>query len=202
MIFLGFLTGFVGSLLGWQINIIALHRGIEKGKFAALFVGLGAVIADLIFIAIALTGTLPILHHKEWWLPMKFVAISVIVFISLKILLQKNIPKEKKPLSKRNPTKNFIIGFLFVITNPAVFFIWLGVTGFILTHFSSEQGIVEHLFFLIGFLWGAVLWFFILSVAFVRWVRQWGEEKFFLFSKFFAFLLLIAAIILMFEKIG
>jgi len=66
---LGMGTGFFASLTGWQINLIALHRGIERNtRTASFFVGMGAAFADIIFILVALTGAVPFLRNPNSWL--------------------------------------------------------------------------------------------------------------------------------------
>ena len=37
--FLGMIAGFLASGLGWQINLIAIQRGLRRGRFAAFLVG-------------------------------------------------------------------------------------------------------------------------------------------------------------------
>ena len=60
---LGMLAGFLASCFGWQIDLIAIQRGLRRGKIAAFLVGCGAVLADMIFLLIGFTGTQPLLEH-------------------------------------------------------------------------------------------------------------------------------------------
>ena len=62
---LGILAGFLAASLGWQINLLAIQRGLLRGRVAALLVGAGAIVADMIFLSLGLAGTTPILEHPD-----------------------------------------------------------------------------------------------------------------------------------------
>lgn len=46
---LGILIGFIAACFGWQIDLIAIQRGLQRGKTAAFLVGCGAILGDMIF---------------------------------------------------------------------------------------------------------------------------------------------------------
>ncbi len=193
------MTGFLAALLGWQINLVSIHRGIERGRTASFLVGFGATTADMIFILIAL-GAGSFLDRPQWWTPLKWIGIVTLFSVGLHIILKKR-PREPSLLKKKkNPTKNFLIGFLIVIGNPAVFLLWLGIMSFILTHFSGSSILRFHPLFLIGFLFGSLTWFLILSFGILYQVENWGEKGFQIFEKVCALLLLVAGLFLIFEK--
>ena len=43
---LGILAGFLAACFGWQIDLIAIQRGLKRGRVAAFLVGCGAILAD------------------------------------------------------------------------------------------------------------------------------------------------------------
>ena len=119
---LGIAAGFLASCLGWQIDLIVIQRGLHRGKIAAFLVGCGAVLADILLISIGFTGTQPLLNHPEWWGMIRWIGISVLFILAARLLwVHGKRPTEATEVIKRNPTKNFFVGFLVVITNPAVF---------------------------------------------------------------------------------
>jgi len=60
--------------------------------------------------------------------------------------------------SSNGTDQEFFVGFLVVITNPAVFLMWVGFVGFFKLISRSASAMVQE-FFLTGFLIGAMLWF-------------------------------------------
>jgi len=199
---LGLLSGFIASCFGWQINLIAIQRGIQRGRIAALLVGCGAVLADMIFLSIGLTGTKPLLEHPEWWGIIRWIGIVVILILAARVFLVHAKPGVKaEEVQKRNPSKNFLVGFLVVVTNPVVFLMWIGVSGLFRTHFAEAHEPWFREFFLAGFLAGAMLWFMPLAFIFLKKLRGWTEKNHTLVSCVSGgVLLLVALFLIFFEK--
>jgi threonine/homoserine/homoserine lactone efflux protein len=193
---LGFLTGFSTALLGWQINVVAIHRGLKRGKMASFMVGIGAVAADLTQIFIALLGAASLIERLHWWASLKWLGITTIVLVALKILFHKSSAIVNESRQKLNPTKNFLIGYLVVISNPALLLLWVGVMSFMLTHAPELRFFMMRLLFTCGFFAGGALWFLILSLIILPHIINWGETALHIISKISAVLLLAAAVIL------
>ena len=199
---LGILAGFLASCFGWQIDLIAIQRGLKRGRMAALLVGCGAVLADMIFLAIGFTGTEPLLEHPEWWGIIRWVGIGVILVLAVRGFWGHSKPrKHDETVNKKNPTKNFLVGFLVVITNPVVFLMWLGIIGFLRAHFLEARQPWFTEFFLAGFLIGALLWFAPLAFIFLKRLDRWSEENHSLLSRLSSgTLVLVALYLIFFEK--
>lgn len=197
----GIITGFLAAMLGWQINIVGIHRGIERGRSGPLLVGLGATTADIIIILIAFAGAAPLLHHHRFWAVAKWFGIATLLFTSFRILFHKTAfqdPAEKKP---RSQARSFVMGLILVGGNPAVYLMWIGVISLILAHFHMDFPSFRFRFlFVTGFFAGCMLWFSILSFFILGHIRQWGENRLHLISRLSAVLLLLAAGFLIFEK--
>jgi len=199
---LGILTGFLASCFGWQIDLIAIQRGLKRGRIAALLVGCGAVLADMMFLSVGFTGTQPLLNHPEWWGIIRWIGISVILALAVRAFWGHSKPrKEVEEVSKRNPTKNFLVGFLVVITNPVVFLMWVWIVGFLRAHFPETRELWFKEFFLTGFLVGAMLWFIPLAFIFLKKLKRWSEENHSFLSRISAgMLVLVALYLIFFEK--
>jgi len=199
---LGVLAGFLASCFGWQIDLIAIQRGLHRGKIAAFLVGCGAVLADMIFLWIGLTGTQPLLQHPEWWGIIRWVGISILLILAARVLLKHGKPREQsEEVSKRNPTRNFLVGFLVVITNPAVFLMWIGIIGFLRAKFPETREPWFKEFFLGGFLLGAMLWFVPLSFFLLKKLNRWTETNHSLVTRLSAGMLVVVALyLIVFEK--
>jgi threonine/homoserine/homoserine lactone efflux protein len=199
---LGLLTGFLAACFGWQIDLIAIQRGVQRGRMAALLVGSGAIFADMIFLSIGLTGTQPLLEHPEWWGIIRWVGISVILILAARVFFVHSKPRPQvEEVQKKNPTKNFLVGFLVVVTNPVVFLMWIGVSGFIRTNFTEAHQPWFREFFLVGFLVGAMLWFVPLAFIFLKKLKGWTEGNHTLVTRISGVtLLLVALFLIFFEK--
>ena len=194
---LGLLAGFLASSLGWQINLVVIQRGLHRGRVAAFFVGCGAIAADMIFLAIGLTGTRPLLNHPEWWGIIRWVGITVLLFIATRtFFIHSKPPKQVVEVTKKNPTKNFLVGFLVVVTNPAVFLMWIGILSLIRASFiqAGRPGFREQ--FLLGFLAGAMAWFVPFTFIFLKKLRKWTEDNHPFISKLSAVTLVLVAVFL------
>jgi threonine/homoserine/homoserine lactone efflux protein len=199
---LGMVAGFLASCFGWQINLLMIHRGLRRGKIAAFLVGCGSVAADMIFLWIGFKGTQPLLDHPEWWGIIRWVGISVLLILAARVFWThgKPLPKNEE-VSKRNPTRNFLVGFLVVITNPAVFLMWIAVISFLHARFPETRQPWFKEFFLGGFVIGAMLWFLPLAFFFLKKLDRWTEKNHSLVSRLSAVtLVLVACYLILFEK--
>jgi threonine/homoserine/homoserine lactone efflux protein len=200
---LGILAGFLASCFGWQIDLIAIQRGLKRGRTAAFLVGCGAILGDMIFLAIGFTGTQPLLSHPEWWGIIRWFGIGVILVLAARGFSGHGKPrKQGEDVSQKNPTKNFLVGFLVVITNPVVFLMWLGILGFLRAHFPEAREPWFREFFLCGFLIGALLWFAPLAFIFLNKLNHWSEENHSFLSRLSSgTLILVALYLIFFEKL-
>lgn len=197
---LGFLTGFLGSLFGWQINLTAIQRGLLRGKAAAFLVGCGAMIADMMFLWLGFTGAQPLVDHPEWWRWIRWIGIFVLISLAIRVLIvERQLRFQDEEVKKRNPTKNFLVGFLVVGTNPAVFLIWLGVIGFLYSEFEQTLKPWFKEFFLVGFFLGALSWFFLLAFVFLKKLEKWTQKNHALLSRLSVAVLLLVAAYLVFD---
>ena len=196
---LGILAGFLAASLGWQINLIAIQRGLQRGRFAAFLVGCGAILSDMIFLWVGLAGTAPILEHPEWWGIIRWVGISVILILAARVFFIHSKPRpQTEDVQKKNPTRNFLVGFLVVISNPVVFLMWIGVIGFLRVHFPEARGARFKEFFLAGFLVGALMWFVPLALIFMKKLKRWTESNHTVISHISGGILVAVALFLIF----
>ena len=196
---LGILAGFLASCFGWQIDLIAIQRGLKRGRTAAFLVGCGAILADMIFLSIGFTGTQPLLAHPEWWGIIRWVGIGVILALAVRGFWGHSKPRlQPEEVSKKNPTKNFLVGFLVVITNPVVFLMWIGIVGFLRAHFVEAREPWFKEFFLTGFVIGAMIWFVPLAFIFMKKLKHWSEEKHTFLARLSSGILVLVALYLIF----
>lgn len=197
----GILTGFIVSLLSWQINIIALHRGFDYGRTAAFTTGLGAAIADCLLMVAGVTGAKSFLIDSGLWAPMKAVGAVMICLMALKILFHRPSGKIKDPqVRQRGLAGSLLIGVLIVAGNPAVILLWVMGSGLLLTHFPQiHSSGLTLLSFALSFFAGSVLWFTVLAAVLLRKMQGWGEKTLHTLSRFSAAALLAALFFFVFK---
>lgn len=198
---LGILTGFLASLLGWQINLVAIHRGLKQGRRAAFLLGLGAALGDMLFLATGFFGARSILKYFQWIEYFKWVGIGMLLWASYYTLSHRYQPGQGKVPSKRRLFKNTSIGFLMVVGNPALLMMWAGIGALLTAHLHEARDLDFPWTFLAGFLVGASVWFFFLARFLMPRVRTFSERTLYRFSQITAFVLLLAALALAFLKI-
>ena len=156
----------------------------------------------MVFLAIGLKGTRPLLSHPEWWGIIRWVGITVLLLIAAHtFFVHSKPPKPLGEVTKRNPAKNIIVGFLVVGTNPAVFLMWIGIVSLIRTHFiaAGRPGFKEQ--FLLGFLAGAMAWFVPFTFIFLKKLRKWTEGNHPFISRLSAaVLVLVALFLILYER--
>lgn len=197
---LGLLIGFFVSLLGWQTNLVCIHRGLAHGKRSAFFTGVYAALGDISVMTIVFSGALSLVKHEELQSVIKWVGVITLAAIALKILITK--PKSGGPsdLKPKDDAKGNLLGFLVVFTNPGVYLLWAGIWSFLLSRFKELGDWASFFCFIASFLIGATLWFSVLSGFFLGHIEQWQESKLRMLSKIIAGLMLTAAVILIFRK--
>ena len=190
----GVLTGFFVSLFGMQINLVALHRGIDRGRHAAFFVSIGAALADLVFALLALASANFLLTQLHIARAMKWMGVAILFGVGGRILLQ-GPPVEKE--RKRNPATNLLLGFLIVFFNPSLVVVWIGIVTFLHTHFPGARILDFRWIFLGGLLIGASVWALILSLIILHKARKLEEARLQMISRISALALLAGGILLM-----
>src|SRR5579859_2216137 len=125
----GLLFGFLLSIPVGPVNITISNEGALRGfKFGAL-VGAGASTMESIYCALAFTGFATILNHGMIKHLMQVFSFAFMLFLGLRFLLAKTIPKAGKVEAgiehKLNPHSAFMTGFVQVMCNPNVFLSWV-----------------------------------------------------------------------------
>ena len=146
LIIQGVFIGLILSVLAGPIFFVYMHVAPEKGIRAALAVGIGAWLSDLLYIILVALGIGSFLKLIEWdgftfWFAL-FGGLMLIVFGISSIYIANNkknkiinnvpIPNDKKYF------KLFLKGFSINFLNPFVALFWLGTMG-ILTGLTDNK---------------------------------------------------------------
>ncbi len=168
--------GFVYSAAPGAVNTEALGRGLKRGFMPSFLVQVGALLGDLVWAVVGLTGVALVFH---------FIAIQIILgIVGVTFLLRMawmSFLDARKPIDMTNPEskeerQDFLTGIVFSIANPFGIAFWGGIGGGFAAQIAGMPLIDKLVFLFVGFSIGAFVWCVGISVL-VAWSRKFIGEK-------------------------
>jgi L-lysine exporter family protein LysE/ArgO len=140
------------------INAAQLDKGIKNGFFHAWLVGLGAMIADGVYMVAVYMGVvnfleLPFVKSFLW-----LFGFFVLVYTGIESLLTAGKVVSNDRLKDESAAKSFISGFLMSISNPLTILFWLGIYGSVLAKTAAEYDKSQILIYSCAIFIGLLLW--------------------------------------------
>jgi len=187
----GFVCAVFFSSLPGPINLTLLNEGAQRGFKWAFFIGLGAVVMDVIYCAISFTGISQIIDHGIAQTMMRVMGFVFLLFLGFKFLSAKPdkdptrlglaIEKlEERIEQKVHPHSAFATGFVRVAANLGVLVAWVALSATLMStkaFFSTEEWVDDSIpakaACVGGVFTGALLWFLFWSFIVSR-----GHGKF------------------------
>lgn len=151
-----FIIGFcVAAPLG-PCGLLCISRSIQHGFGTGFTTGLGVVLADLLYAAIAAFGVAALVGWlEEWSVPLRIFGSLFLIGIGCKIAFS------TPSLCKKQPQDTFSSAFLITLANP------LTVLAFIAIFASFDLGYLDSIFdsiiLVLGVGLGALAWWVLLS---------------------------------------
>lgn len=194
----GVIAGFVVSVPVGPINVSIINEGARRGfKWAAL-IGLGSVLMETIYCAIAFAGFSAFFDKPLIKAAMELVSFIFMLYLGFKYLLAKSVPEHVASVDRMeqrlHPHSAFMIGFVRVLGNPSVLLLWMTLVATFLAHNWVDQSLDDKAACVLGVAAGAAAWFFALSYA-VSWGgRRWSPKTLLSMERVSGAFLLIAAL--------
>ncbi|MEO7174995.1 MAG: LysE family transporter [Saprospiraceae bacterium] len=131
----GFPVGFFMSLALGPVIFSIINYSIAEGVRAGLWISTGVIIADVLLIAIALTGVQVLMPESlQVEGPVRIAGALILMAFGLGTLFSKAKKKKAKQEEEPRHFSNIISfvgkGFLLNILNPANLVLWLGANSF------------------------------------------------------------------------
>lgn len=140
------------------INAAQLDRGIKSGFFHAWLVGLGAMVADGVYMATVYLG---VVHFLEIPFMKTFLwsfGCFVLTYTGIEGILSSRTIENNTRGNNDSPAKSFLSGFGMSISNPLTILFWLGIYGSVLAKtIAAYDGFYVSLYSLAIFL-GLMAW--------------------------------------------
>ncbi|GAE92386.1 transporter [Gracilibacillus boraciitolerans JCM 21714] len=141
------------------INAAQINQGIRNGFWHSWMIGLGALIAEIIFIVAVFFG---VVHFLETPFMKTFLwsfGAFVLFYTGVESLLSSKTIASTDERTKESLSKTFRSGFLISISNPLSILFWLGIYGSVLANTINKYD-TFHLFWYGGaaIIIGLMIW--------------------------------------------
>jgi threonine/homoserine/homoserine lactone efflux protein len=158
------------------VAVLCIRRTIFYGRRYGIASGMGAVIADLLFGAVATFGLVaiarPLLEHQT---PLRFVGGGFLLAMGIATWRKRPPPRDSQPSG--HLLRAFLSAFLLTITNPITIFAFTAIfAGFDVVRPGMRHA--QSLSLLAGVLLGTVLWWLGLTLFASLFRRRDANEEF------------------------
>jgi threonine/homoserine/homoserine lactone efflux protein len=158
------------------VNTECVRRGLTHGFRPAISVQAGALLGDVLWAALALSGIAAFAANATVEIALSLLGGAFLVklaFAAIRSAL--NGPSDATGASSGGHLRT---GLVFGLANPAGLAFWAGVGGGVLATRSGSADFADYASFLLAFLFGALVWSASLS-AMVSWGRRYARPKLF-----------------------
>jgi len=173
----GLAFGFLLSVPVGPINLTIINEGARRGFKWASMIGLGAVVMEVIYCALAFTGFATFFSRGYVKAAMELFSFVFMLFLGVKFLMAQSISAanriEAQIEEKLHPHSAFMTGFVRVMGNPGVFVFWIILAANFISREWVAPSLIGKLSCVAGVAVGTSAWFFGLS-----WAVSLGHQKF------------------------
>lgn len=145
------------------INAAQINKGIHNGFYHAWLVGVGAMVADAIFMLLIYFGvaqflTTPFMKSFLW-----LFGFFILVYTGIESIVAAKATISSDSTANESTGKSFRTGFFMAITNPLNIIFWLGIYGAVLAKTSQVYSHSQLLLYSSGIFLGIFLWDLIMA---------------------------------------
>ncbi|MCU4989557.1 LysE family translocator [Bacillus cereus] len=140
------------------INAAQLEKGIRSGFFHAWILGIGALLADVIYMALVYLGVIHFLEKDIIKLFLWSFGAFVLIYTGIESLKNANQISISNTRNDDSIIKSFFSGFFMSLSNPLTILFWLGIFGSILAKAASSYNKEQLLLYSFGIILGIFIW--------------------------------------------
>ncbi|MCL6515921.1 LysE family transporter [Alicyclobacillus sp.] len=167
--------GFLYSAAPGAVNTEALRRGLQRGFLPSFLVQLGALLGDVVWAILGLSGVALVFHFLPVKVVLGFVGVTFLLRMAWLSFLDARRPIVLTGAAGVGDRRDFMTGLVFSLANPFGIAFWGGIGGGFATR-AAEMPVVEKLLILlVGFSIGALIWCVGISMV-VAWSRRFIGE--------------------------
>jgi len=147
------------------INAAQLDRGIKSGFFHSWMVGVGAMLADMVYMMAVYMG---IVHFLEIPIIKSFLwlfGFFVLIYTGFECIIGAGkINSGTRSSKKEALSKSFFSGFFMSLSNPLTILFWLGIYGSVLAKTAHTYNTSQLLLFSSAIFTGIMIWDFSMAL--------------------------------------
>lgn len=142
------------------VNAAQLDKGIKNGFLHAWLVGLGATVADAIYMLLVFVGVVQLLDLPFIQTALWLFGFIVLVYTGFESILGvRDVTTSGYEIrSKSSYRKSFLSGFFISLFNPLTIVFWLGIFGSILAKIVTENELQTVLMYSGAIFIGITIW--------------------------------------------
>ncbi|NWL88000.1 MULTISPECIES: LysE family transporter [unclassified Paenibacillus] len=140
------------------INAAQIDRGIKGGFLHAWLVGLGAMVADGIFMLLVYFGVIHFLNIPFMKTFLLLFGFFILTYIGVESLLTVGKTGMEMRGGHESHVKSFSAGFVMSISNPLSILFWMGIYGSVLADMIAKYDAKRVLLYSCAIMAGIMLW--------------------------------------------
>ena len=194
----GALSGFFVSIPVGPINIAIVNEGARKGFWWGFWIGMGAVVMEVVYCAVAFAGFSGLFASEMLRAVMELTSFLLMLLLGLKYLFAQSLPATSKSVEivehRLHPHTAFTTGFVRVLGNPGVLLFWITLSATFIAHEWMDDNWMSKLACVTGVGMGASGWFVLLSYGVSLGTGKFSTQTLLWMSHVSAACMLIAAL--------
>lgn len=140
------------------VNAAQLDRGIKYGFLHAWLVGVGAVVADGVYMLVVYLGLVSFINTPFIQTFLWLFGCFVLLYTGIESLFSAGKVNLQKARNQEPTYKALLSGFIMSITNPLTILFWLGIYGSVLAKTASTSTNSELIIYSAAIFCGLLLW--------------------------------------------
>ncbi|MBI0577530.1 LysE family transporter [Neobacillus cucumis] len=140
------------------INAAQIDRGIRSGFMHAWLIGVGAVVADGVYMLIVYIGVVQFLETPIVKAFLWFFGCFVLIYTGIESMVKAGTVNLAYTRNKEALIKSFFSGFFMSISNPLTILFWLGIYGSVLAKTAATSNRAELMIYSAAIFIGLLLW--------------------------------------------
>lgn len=140
------------------INAAQLDKALKFGFLHSWFVGLGAILADGIYMLVVYLGVVQFLDTPFMQTLLWSFGCFVLIYTGIESMVSAGNVQVTTKKNNASLSKSFFSGFFMSISNPLTILFWLGIYGSILAKTISENDNMHIALYSFAIFLGLLLW--------------------------------------------
>ncbi|MEC0242100.1 LysE family transporter [Paenibacillus dokdonensis] len=147
------------------INAAQIDRGIRGGFLHAWLVGLGAMLADGVFMLLVYFGVIHFLNIPFMKTFLLLFGFFILTYIGVESLISARKSDLETRSSNESLLKSFSAGFVMSISNPLSILFWVGIYGSVLADMIAKYDAHGVLLYSSAIMGGIMLWDVVMALV-------------------------------------